>query len=106
MPQAVRPLRASLEDLDDLIAHRATLVVEAKHIAQKDDVRSQVLQEATKLAHGGSGDVKPEWFEDIFDKSLAKYDDVKKDMENEAARQERLLAKIRVSAELSCSSLD
>lgn len=97
LPQSVRPLRASLEDLDDLIAHRAALIVEARHIAQSDDVRPQVLQEATCLAHGGSGDVKPEWFENLFEKSLGKYDGVKKDMESEVARQERLLERIRVS---------
>lgn len=96
LPQSVRPLRASLEDLDDLIAHRAALVAEAKHLAQNDDIRPQVLQEATRLAHGGSGDVKPEWFEDLFEKSLSKFDGVKQDMESEVARQDRLLDRIRV----------
>jgi len=96
LPQSVRPLRASLEDLDDLIAHRAELIAEARRIAAADDVRPQVLQEATKLAHGGSGDVKPEWFEGVFDKSMSKYDGIKQDLENETARQERLLERIRV----------
>lgn len=97
LPQSVRPLRASLEDLDDLIAHRAELIAEARRIAAADDVRPQVLQEATKLAHGGSGDVKPEWFEGVFDKSMGKYDGIKQDLDNEAARQDRLMERIRVS---------
>ena len=97
MPQSVRPLRASLEDLDDLIAHRSALVAEARHLASSDDVRPAVLQEATKLAHGGSGDVKPEWFESLFEQSLGKYDSVKQDMDAETSRQERLLEQIRVS---------
>ena len=100
LPQSVRPLRASLEDLDDLIAHRAALIAEAKHLAQADDVRPQVLQEATKLAHGGSGDVKPEWFEGLFEKSLGKYDGIKQDMESEVARQDRLLDRIRVRSKI------
>ena len=97
LPQSVRPLRASLEDLDDLIAHRAELIAEARRIAAADDVRPQVLQEATRLAHGGSGDVKPEWFEGVFDKSMSKYDGIKQDLDNETARQERLLERVRVS---------
>jgi len=96
MPQSVRPLRASLEDLDDFIAHRSALVAEARHLASSDDVRPAVLQQATKLAHGGSGDVKPEWFEDLFGKSLAKYDSVKRDMEAEVSRQDQLLEQIGV----------
>ena len=99
LPQSVRPLRASLEDLDDSIAHRATLVAEARHIASNDDVRPQVLQEATRLAHGGSGDVKTEWFEDLFGKSLEKYAQVQNDMDAEIARQDTLLEQIRVSGQ-------
>ena len=95
-PLSVRPLRASLEDLDDIIAHRATLVVEAKQIAANDDVRPAVLKEATRLAHGGSGDVKSEWFEGIFDKSLVKYQSVQDDMSAAEARQDELLSQIRV----------
>jgi programmed cell death 6-interacting protein len=62
-----------------------------------------VVQQATKLAHGGSGDVKPEWFEDLFGRRLERYDKVKKDMEGEAIEQERLLEQIRVS-HISCPS--
>jgi programmed cell death 6-interacting protein len=86
-----------LEQLDDLIAHRATLVAEAKQINKNDDIRPKVLQEATKLAHGGSGDVKTEWFEGLFEESLRKYDEVKGDMDREVERQEGLLSQIRVS---------
>ena len=97
MPASVRPLRASLEDLDDLIAHRASLVTEAKQIAAADDVRPDVLGEATKLAHGGSGDVKTEWFEGTFEKSLRKYDQVTADMNAAEGSQESWLARISVS---------
>lgn len=97
LPSAVRPLRASLEDLDDHIAHRAALVSEARQLAEHDDVRPEVLQEASRLAHGGSGDVKPEWFEPIFEKALSKYDKLKEDMVAEPASQDELLEQIRVS---------
>ncbi|RSH85698.1 pH-response regulator protein palA/rim20 [Saitozyma podzolica] len=83
LPASVRPLRASLEDLDDRIALRAKLV----------------LQEASRLAHGGSGDVKPEWFEDIFGKGMEKYERVQRDMGDEAQRQEALLERIRTQNE-------
>ncbi|EJT53233.1 hypothetical protein A1Q1_07157 [Trichosporon asahii var. asahii CBS 2479] len=95
LPASVRPLRASLEDLDDHIAHRAALVSEARQIAEHDDVRPQVLQEASKLAHGGSGDVKPEWFEGIFEESLSRYDKLRDSMSDETSTQEQLLEQIR-----------
>ena len=66
-------------------------------MAEHDDVRPEVLQEASRLAHGGSGDVKPEWFEPIFEKALAKYDDLRDSMAAESATQEQLLEQIRVS---------
>ncbi|EIW68315.1 hypothetical protein TREMEDRAFT_63488 [Tremella mesenterica DSM 1558] len=95
LPTSVRPLRASLEELDDRMSNRARIVAEAKHIASGDDVRAAVLTEATRLAHGGSGDVKTEWFEDIFERNLGKYDKFKDEMEKEAAFQEALLGRIR-----------
>lgn len=100
LPSSVRPLRASLEDLDDRIAHRAALVSEARAVAAHDDVRPDILQEASRLAHGGSGDVKPEWFEGIFEKAAAKYDKLRADMDAEAGGQDLLLEQIRVSPNL------
>lgn len=97
MPASVRPLRASLEELDDRISFRAGLVSEARHISQGDDIRPEVLQEASRLAHGGSGDVKPEWFEDIFGKGMDKYEKLRREMVDEAAKQDELLERIRVS---------
>ncbi|BEI84836.1 hypothetical protein CcaverHIS002_0502370 [Cutaneotrichosporon cavernicola] len=95
LPSSVRPLRASLEELDDRIAHRAALVAEARAVAAHDDVRPEVLQEASRLAHGGSGDVKPEWFEPLFDKAAAKYDRLRDEMDAEAGGQDELLEQIR-----------
>ena len=96
MPSSVRPLRASLEDLDDLISHRSKLLDHARQIASADDIRPQVLQESSRLAHGGTGDVKTEWFEDLFGKSLEKYDSPTKELESEAEAQSKLLERIRV----------
>jgi len=87
-----------LEDLDDRIAHRARLIKEARQIAESDDIRPQVLQEASRLAHGGSGDVKTEWFEELFGRSMEKYDRLKKEMTDEAGEQEKLLERIRVDS--------
>lgn len=95
LPSSVRPLRASLEELDDRMAHRAALVQEARQIAAHDDVRPEVLQEASRLAHGGSGDVKPEWFEGIFEKALGKYDKLRDDMTSQSDSQDELLEEIR-----------
>lgn len=65
-------------------------------MAEADDIRPLVIQEASKLAHGGSGDVKPEWFEDIFERELVKYQRLKLEMQCEAAKQEKLLDIIKV----------
>jgi programmed cell death 6-interacting protein len=97
VPSSVRPLRASLEDLDDRIALRARLISEARQIAEADDVRPQVLQEASRLAHGGSGDVKTEWFEELFGRSIEKYDRLRDEMATETIEQDKLLERIRVS---------
>ncbi|KAK4690084.1 hypothetical protein P7C73_g49, partial [Tremellales sp. Uapishka_1] len=99
LPASVRPLRATLEDLDDRIAFRARLLNEAKRISETDDIRPVVLKEASKLAHGGSGDVKTEWFEEIFEQELGKFDRVQNDMEDEISKQEKLLEDIRVANE-------
>jgi len=56
-----------------------------------------VLKEATKLAHGGTGDVKTEWFEEIFDRGLEKYEKLKGEMIEEVRKQDALLEEIRVS---------
>lgn len=96
LPPSVRPLRSSLEELDDRIAHRARIIVDIRQIANSDDIRPEVLKEATRLAHGGTGDVKTEWFEDIFGKSLEKYEKLKEEMMEEVRRQDSLLEEIRV----------
>lgn len=97
LPNSVRPLRASLEELDDRIANRSRIIQDARDIARGDDIRSQVLAEAARMAHGGSGDVRAEWFEGTFDKSLDKYEGVKSEMVREEEKQKALLERIRVS---------
>jgi hypothetical protein len=54
------------------------------------------LKEASKLAHGGTGDVRTEWFEEIFGKSMEKYERVKGEMLDEVRKQDGLLEQIRV----------
>lgn len=74
-------------------------------MAQQDDIRSLIVQEAARLAHGGSGDVQTEWFEDIFERELAKYHRLTEEMQGQQTKQERLLAKIKVRRYvISCSS--
>jgi programmed cell death 6-interacting protein len=88
-----------LEDLDDARAHRARLVAEAKRVAAKDDIRPQVLEMTTKLAQGGSGGaVKPEIFEDLFDKELRKYRRLADEMQDHIRQQERSLEILEVSS--------
>jgi programmed cell death 6-interacting protein len=103
LPPSVRPLRASLEELDDTIAHRARIISECRQISAADDVRPQVLKEASRLAHGGTGDVKTEWFEEIFGKSMEKYERLREEIEGEARKQDDLLERIRVSFLLFCN---
>ncbi len=96
LPPSARDLRASLEELDDGRGYRERLVAEARRTAERDDIRPVVLQEAARLAHGGSGDVKPEWFEQTFDKELRKYQRLVEEMENHCAKQSRLLDSVKV----------
>lgn len=89
-----------MEDLDDARNHRTRLVAEAQRVAQQDDIRSIVVQEAARLAHGGTGDVQTEWFEDIFEKELAKYHRLIEEMQAQQSKQERILANIKVYQKL------
>ena len=68
-----------------------------RQIAGNDDIRPEVLREATQLAHGGTGDVKTEWFEEIFGRGMEKYERLRGEMEEEGRKQDELLEKIRVS---------
>jgi programmed cell death 6-interacting protein len=83
--------------LDDNISHRSRIISELRQIASNDDIRPEVLKEATKLAHGGTGDVKTEWFEEIFGRGMEKYERLRGEMEEEGRKQDELLEKIRVS---------
>lgn len=86
--------------MEDARNHRTRLVAEAQRVAQQDDIRSVVVQEAARLAHGGTGDVQTEWFEDIFEKELAKYHRLIEEMQAQQAKQERILTNIKASQEL------
>jgi programmed cell death 6-interacting protein len=98
LPAAARALQTILEDLDDARTHRARLVNEGKRVASKDDIRSQVLEQAAKMSHGSSsGEVKPEWFEDIFEKELRKYHRLIDEMRAHCEQQERVLGTLEVS---------
>jgi programmed cell death 6-interacting protein len=97
LPAAARALQTILEDLDDARTHRARLVNEGKRVASKDDIRSQVLEQAAKMSHGSSsGEVKPEWFEDIFEKELRKYHRLIDEMRAHCEQQERVLGTLEV----------
>jgi len=99
LPAAARPLQMMLEDLDDARAHRARLVAEAKRVASKDDIRPQVLEMTTKLVHGAPGGVvKPEMFEDLFDKELRKYHRLAGEMQDHIRQQEKSLETLEVSS--------
>jgi programmed cell death 6-interacting protein len=100
LPAAARALQTILEDLDDARTHRARLVNEGKRVASKDDVRSQVLEQAAKTSHGSSGEVKPEWFEDIFEKELRKYHRLVDEMRAHCDQQERVLGTLGVSRQV------
>jgi hypothetical protein len=55
-----------------------------------------VVREASRLTHGGSGDVKTEWFEDLFEKELGKYARFITEMTDNQLRQDKLLQEIKV----------
>lgn len=97
LPAAARALQTILEDLDDARTHRARLVAEGKRVAVKDDIRSQVLEHAAKVSQSSSGEVKPEVFEDIFEKELRKYHRLVDEMRSHCDQQERVLGTLEVS---------
>ena len=96
LPAAARALQTILEDLDDARTHRARLVNEGKRVASKDDIRSQILEQAAKVSQGASGEVKPELFEDIFEKELRKYHRLVDEMRTHCEQQERILVTLEV----------
>jgi len=57
------------------------------------------MKEASRLAHGGTGDVKTEWFEDIFGRGMEKYEKLRGEMDEEGKKQDGLLEQIRVSSD-------
>ncbi len=106
MPPVVRSLRVALENLEDLQIERARISADAKRTAQADDIRSKVVAEATRLAHGGSGDVKSELFEDLFESELRKYDRFSAELKRNKGKQEKLLDGIRVRSINRVSGLE
>ena len=72
-------------------------------MAQREQAgRIQLLaspRQAAKMSHGpSSGEVKPEWFEDIFERELRKYHRLGDEMGAHCEQQERALG----THELSC----
>lgn len=65
-------------------------------MAAKDDIRSTIIQESAKLANGGAGNVKPEWFEETFEKELRKYHRLIDEMQGLEDQQARLLDAVKV----------
>ncbi len=102
LPPSVRALRSALEDLEDMHTERSRIVADAKRTAEQDDLRPIIVQEATRMAHGGSGDVKSEWFENVFEEELKKYGRFVSELEDNQKRQEELLAEIRVGGARRC----
>ena len=88
-----------MEELDDNISHRARIISELRQIAAADDIRPEVMKEASRLAHGGTGDVKTEWFEDIFGRGMEKYERLRGEMDEEGKKQDGLLEQIGVSSD-------
>jgi programmed cell death 6-interacting protein len=97
LPPSVRALRSALERLEDMHTERSRILADAKRTSEQDDLRPVIVQEATRLAHGGSGDVNPELFEDVFEKELKKYGRFVSELDDNQERQDELLADIRVS---------
>lgn len=94
---SARALHASLEKLSDLSSARARIHESAKGTASRDDVRSLVLNEANSIQRSaGTGEVKVEWFETLFERELKKYAGFKKDLEANVQETESVLEEIRV----------
>lgn len=72
------------------------MVAEAKRIAERDDIRQLIIQEANRLSVSATGDVKPEAFEDLFEKELRKYYRLSSEMEEIEVKQKNLLEELKV----------
>lgn len=98
LPHSARELQLLLEDLEDLRSHRLRLVAEGKRIASKDDIKPQVMDRVAKRSKGGK--VEPEWFEDLFQKEMNKYERLGLEMDEQEVKQRRMLEDIKYRNEL------
>lgn len=99
---SVRALRSCLEDLEDLLSSRVTVLNEAKNLARNDDVRPRILNEAARITsrnpNPGEVVLQPSDFESVFEEEIKKYERFLIEVEDSETEQERLLEEIRVSS--------
>ncbi|KAI5480664.1 hypothetical protein MNV49_007591 [Pseudohyphozyma bogoriensis] len=91
--QPVKTLRSLLQDLDDLIAARSRIVVDAKSAIQNDDLRKDIDERKEQLRDGEG----VEMFEDVFDAGLDKYKGWKRRMDESEGQQEDLWDRIQLA---------
>lgn len=93
-----RLLHTLLERLQDLSATRSQLTSSARSLAERDDIRPIVINEANAIQRdSGAGEVRAEWFENTFEKELRKYEAGRKGMEENRKEVERVLDDLRVN---------
>jgi programmed cell death 6-interacting protein len=74
------------------------MVDEARRIASRDDVRPNVMREASQFASAAAGQfvkIEAAQFEPLFEREIAKYDVFADSIEANARRQEELLESVR-----------
>ncbi|KAK7033123.1 pH-response regulator protein palA/RIM20 [Favolaschia claudopus] len=87
-----RALRVALEALDSLHRELQEFARRAQNLADADDIYPRVLTAAAGLEK--LAEVKPEMFEDVSDRELAKYDKFLEEINKGESKQAELLATI------------
>ncbi|RUP46362.1 hypothetical protein BC936DRAFT_147042 [Jimgerdemannia flammicorona] len=88
-------LKAMLERVDGMIRERKDRVEEVRRVSEADDISPALLHQAALLtSNSPTVKIEPAQFEDLFTTHLQKYEDFRKIVMLDEARQEKLLQEI------------
>ena len=94
-----------MERLEDLAADSQDVLERARHSAASEDIRPLVMREAGEIAQDAPlGQVKIDaaQFEPLFEREMARYEEMLQRINAIGREQEQLLDKIRASLSICC----
>lgn len=97
---ATRQIRRHMERLEDLAADSQDVLERARHSAASEDIRPLVMRKAGEIAQDAPlGQVKIDaaQFEPLFEREMARYEEMLQRINAIGREQEQLLDKIRVN---------